>query len=159
MQPDVLVVEDEALLLMLLRDVFEDEGLRVESASDAESALSLLTGGAARDAIDPPGCHGQDGRPAPLRPAVLVTDLNLGPGADGLSLADAARRQLPWLPVVFVTGNPDLVTARGLGPGERLVPKPFDPFALAAEVRDLARAARRGGPPTPAERCGTEGGR
>jgi len=134
---DVVVVEDEALVLLLLRDLFEDAGLRVETASDAEGALVLLRGAA--EAHQPVG--------------VLVTDVNLGHGPDGMELAAEARRRLPGLPVVYVTGNADLVAARGLGPGERLFAKPFDAAALTAEVQALARG-RGGGdaPPGPAAR-------
>ncbi len=131
METDVLVVEDEALVLMLLRDVFEDAGLTVRAVADAEAALALLD--------DRPGvAAGAEDAGALGRLGVLVTDLNLGPGADGITLATEARRRRPGLPVVYVTGNPDQVAARGLGPGERLFAKPFDPAALAAEVRSLA---------------------
>jgi DNA-binding response OmpR family regulator len=149
---DVLVVEDEVLVLMLLCDAFEDAGLCVEAAPDAEAALSLLEGSGG-------GTDKGKVRSRALRPGVLVTDLNLGPGADGLSLAAEARRLMPGLPVVYVTGNPDLVSSRGLGPGEVLVPKPFDPIALAEEVRALARAARqrRQAPPTDGPASGPGG--
>jgi hypothetical protein len=59
-----------------------------------------------------------------------------------LTLAAEVRRRLPGVPIVYVTGNPDLVEARGLGPDERLFAKPFDPNLLAAEVRALAHAPR-----------------
>jgi CheY-like chemotaxis protein len=77
---------------------------------------------------------------------VLVTDINLGPGSDGVALAAAARRLRPGLPVVYVTANPDRVADRRFGPYERLVPKPFDADALVREV--IGAAAVAGAPPT-----------
>ena len=44
----VLIVEDEALLRMLIVDVFRDEGFDVIEASDARSAVELLIDHAAR---------------------------------------------------------------------------------------------------------------
>jgi hypothetical protein len=61
------------LLLMLLCDAFEDAGLCVEAAPDAEAALSLLEGSGG-------GTDKGKVRSRALRPGVLVTDLNLGPG-------------------------------------------------------------------------------
>jgi CheY-like chemotaxis protein len=152
-EPDVLIVEDEFLVLLLLRDVLEDAGLRCAAASDAEAALSLLEGSR------PPGTATEGGAGvAGLRPGVLVTDVNLGPGADGLTLAEEARRRLPGLPVVYVTGNPDLVVSRGLGPGEMLLSKPFDPAVLAQEVQALAHAARRRRPGAPDDDGPSTGG-
>jgi CheY-like chemotaxis protein len=152
-EPDVLIVEDEFLVLLLLRDVLEDAGLRVAAVSDAEAALSLLEGSR------PAGTTAGGGGSVPgLRPGVLVTDVNLGPGADGLALAEEARRRLPGLPVVYVTGNPDRVVSRGLGPGEMLLPKPFDPAVLAQEVQALAHAARRRRPGAPDDDAPSAGG-
>lgn len=117
---EVLVVEDEALVLMLLRDVLEDAGLEVATAPDAARAFSALDGPAARA-------------------RVLVTDLNLGPGPDGFAVAAEARRRLPALRIVYATGNPDLLRRDALPEGDRIWSKPFDAFALAAEVRAMVR--------------------
>jgi CheY-like chemotaxis protein len=73
---------------------------------------------------------------------VLVTDINLGPGTDGLALAAAARRVRPGLPVVYVTANPERVaTARRGGAVDRVVAKPFAPDALVRTVVGAAAAA------------------
>ena len=119
---EVLVVEDEALVLMLLRDVLEDAGLEVATAPDAARAFTALDGPAARV-------------------TVLVTDLNLGPGPDGFAVAAEARRRLPGLRILYATGNPDLLRREALPEGDRIWAKPFDAFALAAEVRAMVRGA------------------
>lgn len=114
----VLIVEDESLIRMTLCDCFGDAGLRFVEAADAAGALALLDG-QARDI------------------AVLVTDLNLGPGPDGFAVATEARRRLPGLRVVYATGNPDRLAGRQLEPWERLFTKPFDLTELVQEVRTM----------------------
>jgi DNA-binding response OmpR family regulator len=120
----VLIVEDEALVRMLVRDLLEEAGFACEEAADAAQALALL------DRADPVAM-----------PDLLVTDLNLGPGPDGLAVAAEARRRRPGLRVVYATGNPDMLDRRALPPGDRVFSKPFDAFELAAEVRAMARGA------------------
>ena len=124
---DVLVVEDEPMVLMLLEDYLESVGLQVATAADAVRAMAALDG---------PAAHAR----------VLVTDLNLGPGPDGLAAADEAHRRLPGLRVVYATGNPDLLRGRALPTGDRIYAKPFDASALAAEVRAMVDAAAEGSP-------------
>jgi CheY-like chemotaxis protein len=128
----VLVVEDEALLRMMVCDILQDAGFTVAEAGDAAEALGALV--AASEGY----------------PSVLVTDISMGQGSDGLVLAAAARRVRPGLPVVYVTANPERLAGRCFGPDERLLAKPFDPDALVREVVSLAGAAARA--PTPASR-------
>jgi two-component system OmpR family response regulator len=127
-----LVVEDEALVRMMVCDILQDAGFAVAEAGNAAEALGALV--AASD------CH----------PSVLVTDIGMGKGLDGLVLAAAARRVRPGLPVVYVMANPERLAGRRFGPDERLLAKPFDPDALVREIVNLAGAAAR--VPTPAAR-------
>jgi CheY-like chemotaxis protein len=118
-EADVLVVEDEALVRILICDCLADEGMAVAETWNAECALGIA---ARRLAAE----------------AVLVTDLNLGPQElNGLDLAAEMRRRMPRIGVVYVTGNPEWVTDRGrpLEDWERLVAKPFLPSQLVEAVR------------------------
>lgn len=126
-RPTVLVVEDEPLIRILLCDLLEDAGLDVEDAADADHALERLS------SID------SDRR----RCRVLVTDVNLGRGLDGIALAARARRAVPGLHVVYVTGTPERVLAsrRTPLPRERVLGKPFHNAELVATVRGLAASA------------------
>ena len=117
----VLLVEDEAAIRLTLVDFLEDIGLRVLEAGDASTALSILN--------SPPEII-----------TVLVTDLNLGPGDNGLMLAAKARRKIPHLRVVYETGSPELLRNRLMRPWERVFIKPFDASRLASEVLSLDRA-------------------
>ena len=102
----VLVVEDEALIRILVCDLLADAGFACISAADAIEALTLLD-------------HGH------LQPDILVTDFNLGLGPNGQILASEALRRLPGLGVTFITGNPEAFDDYRLQSWERLVAKPF----------------------------------
>ena len=95
----VLLVEDEAAIRLTLVDFLEDIGLRVLDTGDASTALSIL-----------------DNPPEII--TVLITDLNLGPGDNGLMLAAKARRKIPHLRVVYETGSPELLRNRMMRPWE-----------------------------------------
>ena len=83
--PIVLVVDDDEDLLVVLRDVIEEEGYRVLTACGGEEALALLESGET--------------------PCMILLDLKM-PGMDG---AEFRRRQLgdprlAAIPVVGFTG-------------------------------------------------------
>ncbi len=126
-RPVVLVVEDEPAIRVLLCDLLEGAGLDVEDAGDAESALEILS------ALE------EDRK----RCGVLVTDVNLGKGLDGVALAAVAQRRVPGLPVLYVTASPERVPDRGAAPRprERVLGKPFANAELVAAVRGLASSA------------------
>jgi CheY-like chemotaxis protein len=119
----VLLVEDEVAIRLTLVDFLEDIGLRVLDAGDASTALSILN--------NPPEII-----------TVLVTDLKLGSGDNGLMLAAKARRKIPHLRVVYETGSPELLRNRLMRPWERVFIKPFDAGRLASEVLALDQALR-----------------
>src|ERR1700756_6052277 len=74
----VLLVEDEFLICAMMEDALIKHGFEVHAAANADDALEHLTCGAPCD--------------------LLLTDLNLGPGMDGATLAwrgGAATARLP----------------------------------------------------------------
>ena len=121
---EVLLVDDDPLIREAVADALGAAGLKVGQAADAEAAL-------AADRI---------GTGAEPPPAVLVTDVNLGPGMDGLALAEAARRRLPGLGIVYITGRPSNLDGHALGARERFLPKPFAPETVVRAVRSLLAA-------------------
>lgn len=128
----LLVVEDEHGVRRLVVQGLRRLGYAVQSAVDAEHAVALLDGGERFDA--------------------LVTDMVL-PGQNGADLAHAARRYLPGLRVLFMTGySDDEVRRRGsFGPDDTLLRKPFELPVLARALRLAldggARAAVDAPPP------------
>jgi DNA-binding NtrC family response regulator len=116
----VLLVEDDTMVRLTLADFFEAAGCDFLEASNAEDAMTIL--GDLSQSID-----------------ILVTDLNLGPGDNGLALAIKARQRRPELQVVYETGSPEMLAGRALAPWEQVFRKPFDPMALAATVSTLSQ--------------------
>jgi PAS domain S-box-containing protein len=80
----VLVVEDEAAVRSTVRRQLEALGHTVIVAATAGAALPILK--------------------AESPPDVMVTDVVLGSGMNGIDLADAARVFRPGLPVIFMSG-------------------------------------------------------
>lgn len=111
--PTVLVVEDEALVLMLLSEALEDEGFRVVTAVNGVEALRELE---RHDEVD-----------------VLFTDVNM-PLLDGLELARRARVMRPDLPVIYASGRMAFSRSEDCVEGGRFLPKPYLPEQACAEV-------------------------
>lgn len=115
----VLVVDDEAIIRLVVSEEVEDAGAEVVEAGDGQAALELIERGFAPDA--------------------LVTDVRM-PRVDGWALAERARERLPGLPVLYVTGYSD-VRHRPV-PGSRLIQKPFRRGDVSAAVERLIAEAR-----------------
>lgn len=116
----ILLVEDDAQIRLVLAECLEDDGFDVVQAMDAEEAAEILAQG--------------------LQPGLIVTDINLGPGRNGVMLADDVHATHPWMPVVFITGRLDMLRDRGLRAQEFVVPKPFPMQALLGVVRRFMAA-------------------
>jgi len=83
LETPVLVVEDEALIAWMVHDMLEAMGFSdVRVARDANEALALS---------------------AERHPGLLICDINLGPGEDGVSAA-ARIRSREHAAVLFITG-------------------------------------------------------
>ena len=115
----VLVVDDEAALSELLSMALRYEGWEVCSAGDGA--------GAVRSARD-------------FRPDAVVLDVML-PDMDGLAVLGRLRRELPEVPVLFLTAR-DSVEDRIAGltaGGDDYVTKPFSLEEVVARLRGLIR--------------------
>jgi DNA-binding NtrC family response regulator len=117
---DVLLVEDDELVLETLGEALRQAGLETRRHATAESALEALS-------------HD--------RPKIVVTDINLGSGMDGLALGRAVRAQHPDLPFVYISGR--YSELRGLTEQERFLLKPFSASVLLRAIRDLCVATTR----------------
>jgi two-component system, NtrC family, response regulator AtoC len=88
-QSRVMVVDDDAETLALLREVVAKEGYQVEIAEDAETALRRL---------------------GEWQPDLVITDIHM-PGMDGLALLAAVREKAPDILVILLTAYGSLKTA------------------------------------------------
>lgn len=102
----LLIVDDEPVIRDLVADLFEHSGFEVRCAHSAKEAYAAL---AATNGV-----------------AVLITEINLGPGAEGFALARAARERNQNVAVIYISGgmSPDSARAHGVS-GSRFVQKPF----------------------------------
>lgn len=121
----VLAVDDDADVVELLHDILRGERYRVFTAESAVDALDFV--------------DSYDGDVS-----LLVSDV-LMPGMSGFALADALRRRVPQLPVVFVTGSTDDHVVRKALDARYAVylPKPFEPTELLRRVRACLEETRR----------------
>jgi PAS domain S-box-containing protein len=115
----VLVVDDEATIRMLIKDVLTQNGYTPLEASDGPAALKLLRSNIHID--------------------LLITDVGLPGGMNGRQVADAARVTRPDLKVLFITGYAEnAVIGNGhLEPGMAVLTKPFVIATLGNRIRDL----------------------
>jgi two-component system phosphate regulon response regulator PhoB len=124
MKPLVLIVEDEAPLVTLLRYNLEKEGFRVSSAGDGEEALLQI-------AEEPPDA--------------VVLDWML-PLVSGLEVCRQIRRspKSRTVPVIILTARgEESDRVRGLDSGaDDYVVKPFSPSELVARLRAVMRRAQ-----------------
>jgi CheY-like chemotaxis protein len=114
----ILIVEDNASLRALAREMLSDAGYRCTEAEDVDAALRALRGDHT--------IH------------LLLTDVGL-PGMNGRQLAEAARAWRPTLPILFMTGYAESTLAGGdlLDEGMDILIKPFEIEQLLSKVRSV----------------------
>lgn len=121
-EPVVLLVEDEALVILVAQDALEAGGYTAIPASTGVEAMRVL-----------------DERSTEL--AGLVTDIQLGTGPTGWEVARHARELRPDLPIVYTTGNGAAQwPAQGV-PNSVVVQKPYAPAQLLTAISNLMTAA------------------
>lgn len=126
LKPLILIVEDEADLVTLLKYNLEKEGFRVISASDGEEALLLANEQA---------------------PHLVLLDWML-PLMSGLEVCRQLRRNPKTrdTPVIMLTARGEEADkVRGLNSGaDDYIAKPFSPTELVARMRAVLRRAAPG---------------
>lgn len=124
--PRILLVEDEASLVLTLTDRLVAEGYEVEARGDGESALARV----AEQTFD-----------------LAILDVML-PGMDGFAVCRELRRRELTLPVLMLTARSqvvDKVVGLKLGADDYLT-KPFEMIELLARIEALLRRVEGGSP-------------
>jgi DNA-binding response OmpR family regulator len=114
----ILIVDDEAHIVELVRLYLERDGFRVDGASDGAQGLRLNR---------------------ELRPALVILDLML-PEVDGLEVCRQVRAESD-VPIVMLTARDediDKIVGLELGADDYLT-KPFNPRELVARVKAILR--------------------
>lgn len=124
MKPYVLVVDDEADLLTLVRYNLERDGFEVGEAVDGEEAMAMI---------------------AERRPDLVLLDWML-PRFSGIEVCRRVRRSAHTqnLPIIMLTARgEESDRVRGLDYGaDDYIVKPFSPSELVARVRAVLRRLR-----------------
>jgi two-component system, cell cycle sensor histidine kinase and response regulator CckA len=115
----ILLVDDEESIRKLMKAVLAGTGFRILTAGSSDEALGVLE------------LHGRSVH-------LVVTDIQMPPGMDGLHLAEAVRRRYPNLPVLFISGYSHFYNRLSdlLDQGRTwFLQKPFSPVQLVQAVR------------------------
>lgn len=123
----VLVVDDDAKILQLVRAYLEREGFRVVTASDGRAALRSI---------------------AEDMPQLIILDLML-PEIDGMTVARRVREESD-VPILMLSARGTVADRiQGLSEGaDDYLPKPFSPAELVVRAKAILRRARGARPPT-----------
>ena len=121
MNNTIMIIDDEQMILDMLRDQFETEQYRVITAKSSEEALRKLNG----------------------QPDIILLDINM-PGMDGLELCRIIRDHVTC-PILFLTARieeADCVAGLRAG-GDDYIMKPFSLAELMARVEAHLRRENR----------------
>jgi CheY-like chemotaxis protein len=114
--PQILVVDDEPDLRRIAARILLEEGYSVHEARDGLEALDYISSG--KPSLD-----------------AIVTDIVM-PRLDGVGLLRRLAVIQPDLPVLLMSGyGTDQLAERGIVSPCAVLPKPFPPERLVAEVR------------------------
>ena len=115
-QQTLLVVDDEEGICKALKEILQDEGYRVVSAGDGQSALDCMQ---------------------EHSPALVLLDIWM-PGMDGMETLGKMKALYPDIPVIMISGHATIATAiqaTKMG-AANFVEKPLDLNATLQVVRD-----------------------
>jgi CheY-like chemotaxis protein len=112
----ILVVDDEPLLRSFVRVILEDTGYAVKEAANVHDALILLDS----DGID-----------------IVLTDIEMPGGLNGLDLAKMIRAMWPSMPLILMSGR-SLPRPGELPAHTPMLTKPFSPERLVDMLRATA---------------------
>ncbi len=112
----VLVVEDDALIRLILSESLQDEGFDVAQARTGDEAIHLIEESSWFD--------------------VVITDIQMPGERDGLEVGQHVHRRHPGTPVIYVTGRPESMSGVDLGPHDAFIRKPYGPVDI---IRLVAR--------------------
>ena len=123
MSPRVLLVDDEANIRRMIGALLQSEGYETVEAPDGNAALARLVEEA---------------------PDLVLLDLMMPPGPDGLATLEQIRKRAPQIPVVMMSGKANLadaVRATKLG-AFQFLEKPLTPEAVLVTIRSALELTR-----------------
>lgn len=104
MNKKILVVDDDVVILDVIKTILEDKGYIVEALSDAKFVLEAIK-------QNPP--------------AMIILDVWLG-GTSGKKVARLIKKNTDAIPVVMISATHNLRQIAGEAGADDYLPKPFD---------------------------------
>jgi DNA-binding response OmpR family regulator len=118
----LFLVDDDERTARRLASMLTEDGFVVEVMLDAQEVIERLARAPVPDAI--------------------ISDVVM-PLPGGVAVVVEARRRWPTIPVIFVTGRPDLLAGIILAPAPVVFTKPVSYAELSAKLREvLAKPAK-----------------
>jgi two-component system response regulator MprA len=114
MTPDILVIDDDAAILMTIADILRDEGYTVRTAASGLDGLAAIQ------------AH---------LPVLILLDMRM-PGLDGWGVARALRDRDITVPMIAMTAAQDMRWGEEIG-AARTLAKPFDLIELLKVVEQI----------------------
>jgi DNA-binding response OmpR family regulator len=111
----VLVVEDEAILRMMIAEYLRTKGYRVIEAGSLDEAVAVLSSGE----------HAE----------IVFSDVNLSGSLGGLSLTVWVRQHYPSVPVILTSGNRSVAERFRTEETVPFILKPYDPDVVEQRIR------------------------
>jgi CheY-like chemotaxis protein len=115
-----MLVEDDDVVRQVVSESLSEVGENVAAFAHAEAAMGVL------------GLLGEN--------ALVITDINLGDGKNGIRFASLALAQCPWLGIIYITGRFCQLSNHRLGAREKALQKPFRFAELLAVIASLRNA-------------------
>lgn len=116
----ILVVEDNVQVAEMAETVLAERGHSVTRAHNAGDALAMLEAGTPFD--------------------VVLSDLVMPGGVDGVDLARTIRERWPWIGIVLATGYSEAIAEAGKE-SFAVLRKPYAPEAIEAAIQHAAASA------------------
>lgn len=123
----VLIVEDEAILVMDLSMMIEDAGCMVAAEAPSLPKVAALE--------------------TDLNPDLAFVDIQLAEGSSGLEVSSLIQQRWPDTFIVFITANSKSIPA-DFGGAHGVIPKPFSRNGIVSALRYIEQGIRH---PPPAE--------
>lgn len=111
----IFIVDDENIVLSLVRDALEEEDYDIETAVNSSEALKIVKS---------------------KRIDLMVTDIRM-PGMDGIELVKRARAVQPNVGIIFMTGYANLTSAK-----DAIKQGAFDYILKPFELDEIRRAVK-----------------
>ena len=120
---NIVVVDDEEVVLSLVRDALEDDGFTVDTAPDAFKALEIVEN---------------------KRVDLIITDIRM-PKMDGIEMVKRIRQTRPDVAIIFTTGYANLNSAKDAlrqGASDYIL-KPFELKEIRHSVNKVVEKIKR----------------